>query len=242
MFSTRSLVVPAILLLLAACNGPSSPETGLLTAAAFDQQLQATPDAQLLDVRTPEEYAKGHLPKALNIDWYEASFAEQAARLDHNKPVFVYCLSGGRSAEAAARLRSAGFSKVYDLDGGILKWRAANLPETKDDPAKTAGMSKADYEALLKSDKLVLVDFYADWCGPCRKMAPYLEEIKTEMAGQVTVVRINADDNQDLMKSMSVDALPVLLIYKNGAQLWRNEGFIDKAGVVEQLNAVRMTE
>ncbi len=241
MFRTASLVI-AGLLLLASCNGPSSPETGQLPAAAFAQQLQAAPDGQLLDVRTPEEYAKGHLPKALNIDWYEAGFAEQAARLDHNKPVFVYCLSGGRSAEAAGWLRSAGFSKVYDLEGGILKWRAAQLPETQDNPAKTAGMSKADYEALLKSDKLVLVDFYADWCGPCRKMAPYLEEIKTEMAGQVTVVRINADDNQDLMKSMGVDALPVLLIYKNGAQLWRNEGFIDKAGVVEQLNAVRMTE
>ncbi|HNL37566.1 MAG: thioredoxin domain-containing protein [Saprospiraceae bacterium] len=233
---------PALLLLFAQCAAPSSPATGLLTAADFSRQLQATPGAQLIDVRTPTEFAKGHLANAVNIDWNSAGFAGQAEKLDHDKPVFVYCLSGGRSGEAAGWLRSAGFSKVYDLEGGILKWRAAKLPETKDDPAKTAGMSKGDYDALLKSDKLVLVDFYADWCGPCRKMAPYLEEIKTEMADRVTVVRINADDNQDLMKTMGNDALPVLLIYKNGAQLWRNEGFIDKAGVVAQLNAARMTE
>lgn len=223
------------------CTQPRTEGT-LLSANAFSEKLQATPNAQLIDIRTPEEYAKGHLPNAVNIDWYDASFGDKVDKLDPTKPVFIYCLSGGRSAEAAALLRITNFTKVYDLEGGILKWRAANLPETKDNPAKTAGMSKADYDALLKSDKLVLVDFYADWCGPCRKMAPYLEEIKTEMADRVEVIRINADDNQDLMKTMGNDALPVLLIYKNGAQQWRNEGFIDKAGVVAQLNAAQKGE
>jgi thioredoxin len=82
-----------------------------------------------------------------------------------------------------------------------------------------------------------LVDFYADWCAPCKKMAPYLEEIKTDMADRVSVVRINADDNQRMVKQLGIDALPVLLIYKNGVSVWRNEGFIEKADVVAKLGA-----
>lgn len=221
--------------LLEFCSN-AQPEGTLLPATAFSEKLQSSPDAVLLDVRTPEEFGKGHLPNALNIDWNGNDFAAKTAQLDKSKPVFVYCLSGARSAAAANKLRADGFATVIGLEGGILKWRAANLPETKGDPAKTAGMSQSDYEALLQSDKLVLVDFYADWCGPCKKMAPYLEQIKTEMADRVMVVRINADDNQNIMKSLGIDALPVLLIYKNKVPVWRNAGFIEKADVVAKLN------
>jgi rhodanese-related sulfurtransferase len=155
--------------------------------------MKSCSEAVLLDVRTAEEFEKGHLSKALNIDWNGDDFVAKIAPLDKSKPIFIYCLSGARSAAAAAKMRSDGFKTVVELQGGILKWRASNLPETKGDPVKTAGMSQPDFEALLKTEKLVLIDFYADWCAPCKKMAPYLEEIKAEMAEKVSVVRINAD-------------------------------------------------
>jgi thioredoxin len=100
-------------------------------------------------------------------------------------------------------------------------------------------MTKADFDALLNNEKTVLIDFYADWCAPCKKMKPYLEEISNEMQQSVSVVRINADDNQNLCKLLNIDALPVLQVYKNKSLVWKNEGFIEKEKVVKQLNSIK---
>jgi rhodanese-related sulfurtransferase len=84
---------------------------------------------QLVDVRTPEEYAEQHINGAINIDVYEDSFIEQCkARLDKDRPVAVYCRSGKRSANAAGQLRKAGFKRVLNLDGGITAWLDAAKP------------------------------------------------------------------------------------------------------------------
>jgi thioredoxin len=128
-----------------------------------------------------------------------------------------------------------GFTKVYEMDGGIMKWRGANLPETTSNTTASTGMTKQQFDALLNSDKLVLIDFYADWCAPCKKMKPYLDEISKDMASTVTVIRINADDNQTLCKDLKIDALPVLQLYKNKSLTWTNTGFIEKAEVIKQL-------
>jgi thioredoxin len=96
-------------------------------------------------------------------------------------------------------------------------------------------MSKEEFDALLNTDKIVLIDFYADWCAPCKKMKPYLDEISKDMADKVVVIRINADDNRALCKELKIDALPVLQIYKNKNLNWINTGFIDKAEVLSKL-------
>lgn len=230
------LLLLSIVPLIHSCsNGPCGSSETQVPASVFAEKIKSCPDAVLIDVRTPEEFAKGHLPDARNINWNGNDFKTQVNQLDKQKPVLIYCLSGARSAAAAERMRSDGFKTVIELQGGIMKWRGANLPETKGDPAKTAGMTQAAFEALLQTDKLVLIDFYADWCAPCKKMAPYLEEIKQEMADKVQVIRINSDDNQFIVKQLGIDALPVLLIYKNGKQVWRNSGFVEKATVVSKL-------
>jgi thioredoxin 1 len=207
-----------------------------LSATEFADKIKELPSAAIIDVRTPDEFSKGHLVNANNYDWNGNKFDEQISSLDKSKPIFVYCLSGGRSSSAASEMRSQGFVTVYELDGGIMKWRSANLPETTNNTVVSNGMTKQQFDALLNSDKLVLVDFYADWCAPCKKMKPYLDEISTEMADQVVVLRINADDNKQLCKDLSIDALPVLHVYKNTAKTWSNVGFIEKAEVVKQLN------
>ncbi len=79
---------------------------------------------QLVDVRTPAEFRKGHLAKAQNIDFYDKKgFAEAFDDFDKSKPVYIYCRSGFRSKKAASRLLQMGFSKVYDLKGGLNNWR-----------------------------------------------------------------------------------------------------------------------
>jgi len=144
-------------------------------------------------------------------------------------------LSGSRSTYAVSYMKSQGFKEVYELNGGMMKWRAASLPETTDKALASTGMSKQQFDNLLVTDKLVLIDYYADWCAPCKKMKPYLDEISRDMADKVVVIRINADENQALCKELKIDALPVLHIYKNKALIWNNTGFIEKEEVVKQL-------
>jgi thioredoxin len=222
-------------LFIGCVNGQNKSVKTSLSATEFAEKIKQMPKSPVIDVRTPDEFSKGHLKSAKNININGNDFNEQISKIDKSKPVFVYCLSGARSSSAASYMRSSGFKEVYELSGGIMKWRAANLPETTENEVKSTGMTKKQFDNLLNSNKLVLIDFYADWCAPCKKMKPYLEEISKDMADKVLVIRINADDNQALCKELKIDALPVLSLYKNKSLIWTNKGYISKEDVVKQL-------
>lgn len=100
---------------------------------------------------------------------------------------------------------------------------------------KKKGMSVKQYKSLLKSDNWVLVDFYADWCGPCKKMDPFLEEIKNQMGSKLKMVRINADDNTDICNELSVYSLPTLFLYKNEKMYWFNSGYTSKEEIMSHI-------
>ncbi|MEY4521162.1 MAG: hypothetical protein RIT10_347 [Bacteroidota bacterium] len=233
-------------LLLFACGGTNftdgntanaQPTQTNLSAKEFSMKLEQTPSAQIIDVRTPGEVAGGFINNAVNIDYNSSDFTTKTSQLDKNKPTFVYCLSGGRSGAAAAQMRSEGFKIVYELTGGIMKWNAAGLPlVTKNQAPKKQGMTLNDFNKLTTSDKLVLVDFYAEWCAPCKRMKPYLEEIAKDMNATVTVIRIDVDQHPSLMKELKIEELPVLRTYKKGTMTWEQKGFIEKAEVVKKLN------
>lgn len=91
------------------------------------------PGALLVDVRTPDEFNEKHIPHALNIDWTDDNFDEEAAKLDKNAAVYIYCKSGNRSAKAASRMRETGFGQVYELKGGITAWEQANKELVRQD-------------------------------------------------------------------------------------------------------------
>jgi rhodanese-related sulfurtransferase len=103
-----------------------------IDSKAAVQWLAKTPTAQILDVRTKEEFATGHLANSTLIPWTDKDFKTRVEKeLDPTKPVFVYCRSGGRSAQAAAALVKAGFKDVTDLAGGITGWQKAGNPISK---------------------------------------------------------------------------------------------------------------
>lgn len=205
-----------------------------LSVEEFHKQLNANGEKNLVDVRTPEEYVGGHLAGFANINWNDTGFAKKIALLPKDRPVYVYCLSGGRSAKAADYLKQQGFGKVYEMEGGLIKWRAAKLPEEKPQEKKDA-LTKADFEKAIGAGKIVLVDFYADWCLPCKQMEPFIKEIEKEKAAAVDVLRINIDENSELAKELGIDALPVLRIYKNAKISWEHKGLTDKKTVVANL-------
>lgn len=111
-----------------ALGAPSFTSVSAEEAAA----LTADPPADLvvLDVRTPEEYADGHLDGAVLVDFYDADFADQLAALDKDVPYLVYCQSGNRSGQTIPLMQQLGFASAVDVDGGILAWVGAGLPVT----------------------------------------------------------------------------------------------------------------
>ncbi|GAP61667.1 MAG: rhodanese-like domain-containing protein [Ardenticatenia bacterium] len=86
------------------------------------------PNFVILDVRTPEEFAGGHLEGAINIDFYAPDFEQQLAQLDKSKTYFVYCRSGNRSGQTIPIMKKLGFQQVYELRGGIAQWVRQGLP------------------------------------------------------------------------------------------------------------------
>lgn len=114
-------------------DGGGSSISGISTISADEAAaIAADPpeDLVVLDVRTPEEYAEGHLEGAVLVDFYDADFADQLAALDPDAPYLVYCRSGNRSGQALSVMEQLGFSSVVDVDGGIVAWADAGLPVT----------------------------------------------------------------------------------------------------------------
>ncbi|MFC2021677.1 rhodanese-like domain-containing protein [Chloroflexota bacterium] len=100
-------------------------------ALTLIQNNQNNPDFVIIDVRTPEEFAEGYIENAVNIDFYSKTFRDELDNLDKNKTYLIYCRSGGRSGKALDIMAELGFKEAYNTLGGIIAWKAAELPTTK---------------------------------------------------------------------------------------------------------------
>ncbi len=187
-------------------------------------------NAVLIDVRTPAEFQGGHIESAKNIDYNNPNFESELGKIDKNKTVFVYCLSGGRSSATVSSLENKGFKNIIELEGGMMAWRSAGLPES----TKNINRENNDFDDFTLKNELVLVDFYADWCAPCKKMKPILNELKS--TNLVAIYPLNADLEQTLVSKYKINNLPTLVILKKGKEVWRGEGFHSKDQLTEIVN------
>jgi thioredoxin len=220
--------------LFLSCQGQATKPVQTLDVKTYAEKLKNTEKPQLLDVRTPEEYSVEHLENADNVNVNSPDFATKASQYDKSKPIFVYCKVGGRSAQAADKLVGMGFTEVYNLEGGIMKWTTAGMPKAGQ-TAKTGGMTVEDYQKIVASDKKVLINFTAVWCAPCQKMKPYILKMQEEMKDQVKIVRVDADENKNLTEAMKIEGLPMIIIYENGKEVWRNLGYISEEDLKKHL-------
>lgn len=229
---SKILTLVFISFLIISCKGQPAKGVQVLDAKTYAEKLKATTNPQLLDVRTPEEYATEHIDNATNVNWNGDDFVAKSGKYDKNKPVFVYCKVGGRSAQAANKLAEMGFKEIYNLEGGIMKWNSAGFAKPSD---KIIGMCSQEFAELLKSDKKVMINFHAKWCEPCKKMTPYILKLQTEMKDKISIVLLDADENKTLLESLKLDGLPVILIYEDGKEIWRNIGYINEEDLKKHL-------
>jgi thioredoxin len=238
----RILTILFIFIALSSCSGQTSKKYESILPAVFAEKINTIQDPLILDVRTPEEFSGQHLDNAVNINWNSNDFVSKLNTYDRKKPVFVYCMTGGRSRQAAQKLNELGFANVYELQGGIMKWNAAGLATRaygEQGEAKPAdriiGMCSQEFKELLDTDKKVLVSFYADWCAPCKKMAPYITKLQKDLSEKVTIVRLNADEHKTLVSEMKIDELPTLILYEKKQVKWQHSGFMSEEDLKKQL-------
>lgn len=229
-------------LLFTACSDSVTTEKSnsykLLDATEFSNILKETPDATLIDVRTAEEYKEGHIANSINAPVQSETFNELLSTLDKSKPVFVYCLSGGRSSSAASILQEHGFKEIIELKSGMLNWRANNFSEESGiaTSPKKVSMSLSEYKSITEKDPIVLVDFNATWCAPCKKIDVILKKIEKEYAGKVTIVKVDIDQHAELAKNLSIASIPLLKVYKDGKETWEHLGLVDEQTLKKALN------
>ena len=91
---------------------------------------------------------------------------------------------------------------------------------------------KSSFNTIINSSTPVLVDFFADWCGPCKMLAPVLKQVKEELGDRVKIVKIDVDKNQALAAQYQVKGVPTMLLFKAGKQLWRQSGVLQKNDII----------
>lgn len=198
----------------------------------FEKGIQSN-NVQILDVRTAAEFKSGHIKNALQANYNNTQeFKDRTQHLDKNKPIYIYCLSGVRSAYAMEDLKAMDFNNLYHLKGGINAWKQNNKPI--EGAAKTTQMTELEYQQFIAKNKIVLVDFGADWCPPCVKMKPVINQILKQNPG-VQLLNVDGGVDLNLMEKQNVEALPVFIVYKNGKEVWRKQGIVSAEELSKQL-------
>ncbi|OFX22229.1 MAG: hypothetical protein A2033_07050 [Bacteroidetes bacterium GWA2_31_9] len=194
----------------------------------------------ILDVRTSGEYAKGHISNSTAISISDRAFESKINFIQKDKPIYVYCLSGARSASAAKILLNNGFKEVYNLQPGILSWQREGykLEASNDALASSApGLTSDEFNKILKANKLVLCDFNAVWCAPCKKMLPIVDKVEKDYKSKINVQKIDIESSSELAKSYSVYSVPYFLIFKDGKKVWEKSGittYEELAGIIKK--------
>jgi len=220
-------LIAIALILLSVSNGCKAGGQENLGPKEFKDVL-SQPGIQVVDIRTPLEFSTGYIVGAENIDFYQSDFSVFISALNKSKPLAIYCKSGGRTKDALKMFSNAGFIHIYTLGGGLMAWEKAGYKLVIPKPVKPVmtSVSKQEFDILIHSDSIVIVEFGATWCGPCKMLKPVLDKLSVDFAGKgVKIVTIDVDASKDLSNELLVNEIPLLLFYKRGILMEQMIGF-----------------
>ncbi len=220
---------------IACSSKQSNSQIGSLPVITFENKLAET-NVQILDVRTAGEFQSGHIKNALQADWLnKTQFADRTQYLDKNKPVLVYCASGVRSGQAMQLMAKQGFKQVYNLEGGMSAWKMEG--KSIESVNSLTELSIPAFQAMVNKSKITLVDISAEWCPPCKKMEPVLQQLKNELGETYSLVKVDGGNDISVMKALQFVALPTFIVFKDGKEVWRKQGIVSleelKAGIAK---------
>lgn len=224
-----------IVFTIACSSKQSNSQTGSLSVVAFENKLTDA-NTQILDVRTAGEFQAGHIKNALQADWLnKTQFADRIQYLDKNKPLLVYCASGIRSGQAMQLMAKQGFNQVYNLEGGMSAWKMEG--KSVESVNNLTELSIPAFQAMVNKSKITLVDIGAEWCPPCKKMEPVLEQLKKDLGETYSLVKVDGGNDIAVMKALQFVALPTFIVFKEGKEVWRKQGIVSleelKAGIAK---------
>lgn len=193
------------------------------------QDLIKSGEGVVLDVRTSQEYSRGHIEGSTLISVSDREFVNKIGLLQKDKPVYLYCLTGSRSNAAARYMAKMGFSELYNLQRGILDWNRNGFPTVQSSGAvasKSIKYSEQSFQQLVNSEKIVLIDFHAPWCAPCKNMSPIIEKLAKEFKGMVKVEKVDVESNKNITAIYKVQSIPGFILFKEGKKVWSHKGMI----------------
>lgn len=186
-------------------------------------------DIIVLDVRTLEEINAGYIPNSTFIDYYDENFENKINLIDRRKKIYILCKSGGRSVKAANLLSQKGFQKVYNLEGGFMRWIANKMPydinSENNDSSTFELVSEISLDSLIKNNTNTLIYISTKWCSPCKKMEPIIDKL-VDNNSSLKVIKIDLDANTYAQERFDVKSLPALVLYENNSVVWHKNGII----------------
>lgn len=221
-------LILSFLLLVALVSGLKAQSVQSVDAIKF-KQLTGTENATLLDVRTPGEYSRGHIEGSTNINISDPGFVSKVNLLQKDKTVLVYCLSGSRSDAAASSMSRMGFKKIYTLQQGIMTWSGQGYPLVQSSEVVASNspiFTEQSFDKLIKENKLVLVDFHAVWCAPCKAMNPVIDKVSANFKGKAKVEKVDVEANKAITDAYQVQSVPGFVLFKAGKKVWSHNGII----------------
>ena len=210
MKKTVMILCAAVLVSLTGCKNEQPAKYDSVNVEEFAEVINDS-DVVLIDVRGAEKFDEGHIDGAENMSVNDKDFEKDVeAKLPKNKTIAVYCNRGNNSKKAAEILAKKGY-KVVELKDGYNEWKKAE-------------------------NGLTLVDFYATWCGPCKKMHPVLDELKKQLGDKIHIVKYDVDKEKELADKYEIQSVPTLMIMVNGEVKWRESGAMSLEELTEIVN------
>lgn len=192
-----------------------------VNSTEFNRLIKSKPGV-LMDVRTIGEYQNGHIEEAGQLNYYALDFKQKLSLLPKDQPIYLYCNTGYRSERAARMLSEEGYPQIYNLEHGIMEWNLLELPVAVDPDARPDRenlYTPDDFNKLIASESLVMIDFYAPWCAPCRSMMPMIDSLMVAYHPDIRIVKINVDASKTLAKELKLNSVPYFSFYRNGKQI-----------------------